>query len=91
MVITIRQRNRTNRRAGTLAKVGMVSLWLDDPVIPAQLLEADVERLPAALGGRAGAVRRPAAAPLAGVLRVQDQEGAVLLVEGERGSPQLEQ
>lgn len=73
-----------------LAEVGMVARRADDPIVPAQLLEADVQVLPAALAGGGPALQGSAPAPLAGVLGVEDEEGPVLLVEGDWRSPQLQ-
>lgn len=50
-MIAIRIRQSRNGRTGTLAEVGMIAVRLDDPIIPSQLLEADVQGLPAALAG----------------------------------------
>ena len=85
-MITIRIRQRRNGLARPLAEVGMIAIGLNDPVIPAQLLEADVQGLPAALAGGVSALQGSAPAALACVLRIEDQEWPVFFVEGERRS-----
>lgn len=51
MIAGIRLRHRGDRRAGSLAEVGVVSSRADDPVVPAQVFEADIQVLSAALPG----------------------------------------
>lgn len=50
-MITISVGDCGDRGTGSLAEVCVVPSRADDPVIPAKLLEAHIQRLPAALAG----------------------------------------
>lgn len=84
MVITISICQRRYGRTGTLAEVGMVTRRSDNPVVPTQVFEADVQGLSAALTGGGSAFKGSAPAALACVLGVQDQEWSMFFVEGKR-------
>lgn len=56
MMIAIGIRQRRYGRARSLAEVGVVALRSNDPVIPAQVFEADIEGLSAALAGGGSAL-----------------------------------
>lgn len=81
MMITISSRHSRNRRTAPLTEVRMVPLRPYNPVVPAQLLEADEQRFSAALAGRRPTVYCSPPASLAGVFCVEDQKGAMFLVE----------
>lgn len=72
MMIAIRLSHRRYRGATALTKIGVIASRADDPVVPAQVLEADIERLPAALPGAWPTLQGSAVAPLARVFGVED-------------------
>lgn len=86
MMITISICQRGYCRARPFAEVGVIAIRFDDPVVPAQFFEADVQRLPAALAGGGSALQGSSSSPLASVFGVEDQEWSVFLVEGEGGA-----
>lgn len=69
-MITIRVCDTRDRRTASFAEVRVVASWLDDPVIPAQLFEADVQGFAATLRGGGATLQSSTPAPLAGILSV---------------------
>lgn len=67
----------------------MVTSRLDDPIVPLQCLEVHVERLAAAFARTRAAFQSSAPSALSGILRVQDKEGAMILVKRQRRAAKL--